>query len=91
MVLMVLMVSLVEIEANLLIGESVNRDLLDRITALGGSKSVGVARGAEADVDDERVDRPAVMVLMVLLLLLLLLLPSKVRFFLVALTVRVSN
>ena len=89
MVLMVLMVSLVEIEANLLIGESVNRDLLDRITALGGSKSVGVARGAEADVDDERVDRPAVMVLMVLLLLLLLLLllPSKVRFFLVALTV----
>ena len=89
MVLMVLMVDpLVEIEANLLIGESVDR-LLERITALGGSKSVGVARGAEADVDDERVDRPAVMVLMVLLLLLLLLLllPSKVRFFLVALTV----
>ena len=78
---------LVEIEANLLIGESFDRDLLERITALGGSKSVGVARGA--DVDDERVDRPAVMVLMVLLLLLLL--PSKVRFFLVALTVRVSN
>ena len=86
MVLMVLMVDpLVEIEANLLIGESVNRDLLDRITALGGSKSTGVARGAEADVDDERVDRPAIMVLMVLLLLLLL--PSKVRFCLVAVTV----
>ena len=78
---------LVEIEANLLIGESFDRDLLDRITALGGSESVGVARGADAD--DERVDRPAVMVLMVLLLLLLLLLllPSKVRFCLVAVTV----
>ena len=42
---------LVEIEANLLIGEAFDRDLLDalRITARGGSKSVGVARGADPD------------------------------------------
>ena len=51
--------SLVEIEANLLIGELFDCNQLDalRISALGGSKSVGVARGA--DLDD---NRPAVMV-----------------------------